>query len=227
MNKNLTLLCVEDDKEALEDIVYLLERYFSKVYTAINGQDALDIYNKNKPDIILLDINIPKISGLEVASQIRKNDETTPIIFLTAHSERDKLLKAISLQVISYIVKPFKIKELKDIMVKLIQKIDIKSDMITLENNFVLNISTYELFYNQQQISLTKNEILLVKILFLNRSRYLTAGEIALDICTNDNDTTENNIVQLISRFKKKVLKLIKTNSFFIENTYGSGYRIK
>ncbi len=226
MNK-LTLLCVEDDIEALEDITYLLKRYFYKVYAATNGEEALNIYNKYHPDIILLDINIPKLNGLEVASKIRELDEDTSIIFLTAHSERKKLLQAIDLHVSSYIIKPFKIQELKDTIFKTIKKIDVGNNNILLGEDFIWDKDSYELFYEKDQIPITKNEILLIKLLLSNRSNFLTVQEISLEICTNENDTFGNNIVQLISRFKKKVKKLINNDKFFIDNTYGNGYRIK
>jgi DNA-binding response OmpR family regulator len=222
-----TLLCVEDDKEALEDTVYLLKRHFNKVYSAIDGKEALESYNLNQPDIILLDINIPYINGLEVASKIREDNKTIPIIFLTAHSEKEKLLKAINLHVESYIIKPFKISELKENIVKAIEKIEETKTKISLSDDFVWNKDVCELFYKDQQISLTKNEISLIEILILNRSRFLTAQEISLDISCNEDDITGNNIVQLISRLKKKVKKQLQNDKFFIENIYGGGYRIK
>ncbi|MCK5111499.1 MAG: response regulator transcription factor [Arcobacteraceae bacterium] len=226
MNK-LTLLCVEDDIEALEDITYLLKRYFYKVYTATNGEMALNSYNDYHPDIILLDINIPKLNGLEVASKIRESNKNTPIIFLTAHSDKDKLLKAINLKVSSYIIKPFKIQELKEIIFKVIKEIDIENCKIQLADGFIWDKDSYELFYENNQIALTKNEILLIKLLLTNRSKFLTVNEILLEICTNNNDSIGNNIVQLISRFKKKIQKQLQNDKFFIENTYGSGYKIK
>lgn len=225
--KKLTLLCVEDDIEALEDIKYLLQRYFHKIYTAVEGKEALNIYKKHKPDIILLDINIPKLNGLLVASKIRESDDKTPIIFLTAHSEKDKLIAAVNLQVSSYIIKPFKIQELKDKIFKVIDKINIKNIKTKLNNSFIWDKETYELFYNETPIPLTKNEILIIKLLLTNRSRFLTATEISLEVCISDNDYNGNNIVQLISRFKKKMQKQLQNDKFFIENSYGSGYRIK
>jgi DNA-binding response OmpR family regulator len=224
MNK-LTLLCVEDDIEALEDIKYLLKRYFIKIYTALDGKEALALYKQNTPDIILLDINIPKLNGLEVASKIRKLDETTPIIFLTAHSESTKLLKAIDLQVSSYIIKPFKIQELTDAIYKVIKKINITNNKVELASNFIWDEGNDELFYKEHQILLTKNETLLIKLLLKYKSRFFTIEELLFEF--NANENAKNNIVQLISRFKKKVKNDIGNDNFFIENNYGSGYRIK
>ncbi|MEA3314378.1 MAG: response regulator transcription factor [Campylobacterota bacterium] len=227
MKNDLTLLCVEDDEEALENIVYLLKRDFSYIYSATNGEEALDIYNEKKPDIILLDINIPKINGLRVAANIRKTDEKIPIIFLSAHSEKEKLLEAIDLQVSSYIIKPFKIAKLKDIIFKTLSRIYDKD--IRLSNNFIWNSNNSELYYKEILLSLTTNEVNLIKLLVKNRSRFLTVYDISLEVCcSNENSMINtNNIVQLISRLKNKIKKRISCDDFFIENTYGSGYKIK
>ncbi len=227
MTNKLTLLCVEDDTEALEDVVYLLKRYFYKIYTASNGEEALELYNKYNPDMLLLDINIPKINGLEVAKQIRNNDNTTPIVFLTAHSDKDKLLTAIELQVSSYIIKPFKIEELKKTIFKVIEKIDIENSKLKLDNNFLWDKESSELYYKNNLFVLTKNETALIKLLLTHKSTFLTVNEIALDIGDHNIDTANNNIVQLISRFKKKIKKHINSDTFFLENRYGNGYRIK
>ncbi|MCK5294209.1 MAG: response regulator transcription factor [Arcobacteraceae bacterium] len=222
----LKLLCVEDDIEALEDLGYLLKRYFYQIYTASDGVEALKLFNEHKPDIVLLDINLPKMSGLEVASKIREYDNKTPIIFLTAYSDKDKLLKAIELKVSSYIIKPFKIFELKDAINKVIKEISIENSQLILTNNFIWDKNSIELLYKDIQIPLTKNEIGIIKLLILNRSKFLTTNEISLEISNNDN-FNDNNIVQLISRFKKKINKTIENDDFFIENIYGGGYRLK
>ncbi len=224
---NLTLLCVEDDTEALEDIVYLLKKDFKNVYTASNGEMALEAYEQYKPSIILLDINIPKINGLDVAFKIRKNDTTTPIVFLTAHSEKEKLFKAIELQVSSYIVKPFKVNELKESILKIVNQLDSLNSNLKLENNFSWNNNTNELFYKEKQVTTTKNEIVLIKLLLENKNKFLTVNELSLEVCISELDYTGNNVVQLISRFKKKIKKQIKSDNFFIESSYGNGYKIK
>lgn len=225
MNK-LKLLCVEDDIEALEDLEYLLKRYFYEIYTASDGEEALKLYHTQSPDVVLLDINVPKKNGLQVASEIREKDKITPIIFLTAHSDKDKLLKAIELKVSSYIIKPFKIFELKDSINKVIGELSIENSQLTLINNFIWDKDSFELFYNDIKIPLTKNEIIIIKLLILNRTKFLSMIDISLEISNNDN-LNDNNIVQLISRFKKKINKITDNNDFFIENIYGGGYRIK
>jgi DNA-binding response OmpR family regulator len=204
-----------------------MKKYFYKIFTASNGEDALKIYNDKKPDIILLDIIMPKLNGVEVASQIRINDDSTPIIFLTAHSQKDKLLKAIDLQISSYIIKPFGIEELKSSIFKVIEKLDIENCKLRLDDNYIWDKETNELFYKNKQIMITKNEIQLINLLLENKAKFLSVNNIALYVGESCDETIQNNIVQLISRFKKKTRDKIKNNDFFIENSYGNGYRIK
>ena len=226
---DLTLLYVEDDNEALEDVVFLLRRYFTTILTALDGEEGLDLFKKNSIDIVLLDINIPKLNGLQLATKIRELNEDIPILFLTAHSETPKLLSAINLQAISYIIKPFNIDELRNGILKSLKIINKEKNIlkkVLLNNDFYWDDFKVELYYKDKLLSLTKNEILLIKILFKNRNIFLTAEE--LSEITFDNKKIEtNSIVQMISRFKNKIIKKINNNSFFIDNIYGQGYRIK
>lgn len=226
---DLTLLYVEDDKEALEDVVFLLKRYFDEIYTASNGEEGLALFTKNSIDIVLLDINMPKINGIELASKIREVDENIPILFLTAHSETQKLLSAINLQAISYLIKPFNVDELRDSVLKAIKFVNKRKNNINrilLNNSFYWNDLNTELYYKNKLLALTKNEILLVKSLFENRNRFLTAEELS-EIIFEDKKIETNSIVQLISRFKNKIIKKINNDIFFVENIYSQGYRIK
>ncbi len=226
---DLNLLYVEDDIEALEDVVFLLKRYFKKIYTASNGEDALDIFSLNSIDIVLLDINIPKINGLQLATKIREINEKIPILFLSAHSETQKLLSAINLQATSYLIKPFNVDELRSSILKavnFVKKEKNTTDIIFLNNGFSWNKYNSELYYKKQLLSLTKNEILLIKILLKNKNMFLTAEQLS-EIIFENKKVEHNSIVQLISRFKNKTIKKTNNNFFFIENIYSQGYRIK
>ncbi|MEA1915169.1 MAG: response regulator, partial [Campylobacterota bacterium] len=112
--KNYTILYAEDENQTRLNYTNYLERYFKKVYSVSNGQDAFDTYKEQQPDILLLDINMPKLNGLEVAKKIRLDDKITRIIILTAHVEQDKLLFAAELNLTKYLPKPISRSELKD-----------------------------------------------------------------------------------------------------------------
>ena len=79
------MLYAEDDQESRGNYAFVLKKYFHKVYTAGDGREALNIYYEKKPDILLLDVNMPYLDGLDVAKNVREKDKYTPIIMLTAH----------------------------------------------------------------------------------------------------------------------------------------------
>ncbi len=122
MNNKLTLLYVEDDIEILNNVTFLLENDFNKIYTAQDGEEALKLYYKYKPNIILSDINIPKINGLVLMEKIREDDANIPIVLITAHNENEILLNAIEIGVSAFIIKPFKMEALTSAINKAIDK---------------------------------------------------------------------------------------------------------
>lgn len=227
MNK-ATLLYAEDDRETLEGTSFLLRNHFTEIFTAKNGEEAFEIYKDKKPDILLLDINMPKMDGMELAKKIRKSDDITPIIFLTAHSETTRLLEAIDIGTYSYVIKPFRIDELKKPILKLLDKLKESSPLIDLKEDYFWDEENEQLYFKNNMITLTKNEYFLINILLKNKSRFMTAQDIAYEFYEITNKEFEiNNIVQLISRFRKKLIKETNKEEVFLENIYGSGYRIK
>ena len=122
MNNDLTLLYIEDDLEILENVSFLFERFVKKVYIAKDGKEALEVYKKHLPDIVVTDINLPKIDGLSVAAKIREEDKHIPIVIITAHDEDFHIEKAKEIGVSSYLKKPFTLQQLKDVLAKAIQE---------------------------------------------------------------------------------------------------------
>ena len=133
---NLSLLYAEDDEEVLENTVYLLDGCCPIIYTANNGEDALNIYKEKKIDIILLDINMPKMSGLDVLREIRKKDNQTQVVFMSAFSDSLNLISAINLGISAYIVKPYSPSDLKDIIKKIADK---KFTQDAIDDNVVIS----------------------------------------------------------------------------------------
>lgn len=111
-NKTISILYVEDHKNISKDISSLLEKRGYIVYSAYDGEEALDLYFKFLPNIILTDLKMPKLSGLNLIEKIRKFDNKTPIIVLSAVDEIDYLKECIRLNVDTYLKKPIKFEEL-------------------------------------------------------------------------------------------------------------------
>lgn len=104
--KQITLLYVEDDNDIRSALSHGLERKVKKLYTAVNGEDGYKQYLQHRPDIIVTDIKMPKMSGLEMSKLIRMTDKNIPIIVTSAHSESVNFLEAIEMGVTNYLLKP-------------------------------------------------------------------------------------------------------------------------
>ncbi|RXJ95570.1 hypothetical protein CRV00_03755 [Malaciobacter molluscorum] len=121
--KTITLLYVEDDEMTKIQTVSVFEKIFKNIYTASNGEEGLELFkeHKNSIDAIIADLNLPKMTGLKMAEKIHKISQSIPIIFTTAYTDEDILLKAISLNIDSYITKPIKIKDLTESILKYVK----------------------------------------------------------------------------------------------------------
>ncbi|MEA3289569.1 MAG: hybrid sensor histidine kinase/response regulator [Campylobacterota bacterium] len=114
MYQDFNLLYVEDEVSLKEITCGVLNRFFNKVYTKENGKEGLEFYkeNKNKIDLIITDINMPKMNGIDMSEQIKLIDPSIPIIVTSAHNDNDYLLKSINIGINGYIIKPININNL-------------------------------------------------------------------------------------------------------------------
>lgn len=227
MNNNLTLLYVEDNDILREKTALIFERYFHKVISTDNGVQALKYFIRNKIDVVILDIAISGLDGLRVAKEMRDSDKNIEIIFLTQSSDKDKLIDAINIHIHSYLTKPASKELLHTTLTYLIEKIHAKH-MLSLHGTYDFNIQSCKLHYASESIKLSKNETKLLKFLCENKESYHPSCAISNAIFSvqGEADTLCNNVVQLISRFKKKMLTGYNKEFFFIDNVYGLGYKI-
>jgi len=113
----MTLLFVEDDGNSRDLIGALLEKHVKDIFLAADGEEGWELYRERSPDIILADIHMPRMNGLEFAGKIREKDRMRPILFLSAHSDSDTLFKAANLCIDGFIVKP--VLDIDDLLSKL------------------------------------------------------------------------------------------------------------
>jgi len=221
-----TILYAEDEEQTRLNYTNFLNRYFKRVYSVSNGEEALLEYEKYKPDILLLDINMPKVNGLEVAKKIRQKDKISRIIILTAHLERDKLLFAAELNLTKYLPKPISRTQLKEALneaVSQLQEVSSDIDCLALSDEIIWDKRNKKLTNDGIDIKLTKYEMLLLELLSSQKNKVFSLDEISLHLW-NDLDDLELDTTKLkdiIKRIRKKLPK----NA--IENIYGAGYKLK
>ena len=222
-----TLLYAEDDVETRENYAYVLKSFFSEVYTAGDGEEALALYHEKNPDMLLLDVSMPLLDGLELTKIIRKTDLKTPIAILTAHSDQAKLLKAIPLGLTEYLLKPVDDKLLLRSMKEMIQGIEDRS-CIDLKESCVWQERDAELFCKEARIDLTKKETVLMKRLILSLGHYVSKDILIMDIWREESydESHDNKLIQLVYRLNKKIALVTGNQTSFIENSYALGYRI-
>ena len=225
--RSYTLLYAEDDALIRENLLYILRDYFDDILIVKNGKEALDVYNEKNPDVIILDICMPQMSGLEVARQIREEDETIPIIMLTGHSDRERLLDAVNLKLEAYLVKPVDYTKLSKVLTNTIDKLS-DSHIVNLRKDLVWNSKDQLLRYNDKVIKLTKKEKLTVEILSQNINKYVSNDLLIYHIWNDEipDNSHDNKLIQLIYRLNKKLYEETDYTEKIVENSYTLGYRI-
>ncbi len=224
---NLTLLYAEDDTQSRKNYAFVLEEYFSTVYLAEDGREALDLYHDKKPDVLLLDISMPFVNGLDVAKAVRKENKDIPIIMLTAHADQEKLLTAIPLGLSMYLLKPIDSKSLTEAVLNVIRMIQ-NRDIILLKKKLSWNKINSNLFYDEENIKLTKKEHKLMMLLINSIGEYFAHNTLIIQIWDNEipDASHDNKLHQLVYRLNKKINAVTNSDTQLIENTYTLGYRI-
>jgi two-component system response regulator VanR len=223
ISTNIKVLYAEDDTIARENGIEYLENYFDTVYDASNGLEALALYNKHKPDIIITDIEMPKLNGLEFVQHIRENDNTTQIIITTAYSHKEYLFRAIELKLIKYLIKPINEKEFEEAINLCIENINTTEDfsnIITISEDTIYDMYNKTLVKNGELIKLRTKELDLLSLLIKNKTRFVTYQEMENEIWI-DSVMTKDALKTVIKNLKAK----LPHDS--ISNLSGTGYKIE
>jgi len=218
--KNLTILYVEDEEMIRQNAVEYLSRICGNVLEAKNGVEALEVYKKHQPDIIISDIKMPKMNGLELAERIRKEDKETPIIIATAHTQTDYLLKAVELQLVKYIVKPINSQKLLEALALSVDYLTVKSkNVLTIKEDVLYDRLNKTLLVHDSLVKLTKNEQLLLDLLAKNHQRVVHYEEVE-SLIWQEEGMSLDALRSLVRSLRKKLTEQC------IENISGIGYRL-
>lgn len=210
-----TIMMIEDDHEVAKGMMFFLKNSGYKVVYHKDGSSALDYVSSNKVDLILLDVNLPDVSGLEVCAKVRQSSNV-PIIVVSAVDETGVKLKLLNAGCDDYMVKPIDLKELNARMVANLRRTNNEinsyvSDKINLEL-----IKSGEYFkLNGKVLDLTVKEYVLLEYLFLNRDR-VVPKEVLKDVLNLPQ--TSRALDVHIKNIRKKL-----NNESIIKVIYGQG----
>jgi len=204
-------------KESLETRDFL-------VFLAEDGEQAVEIYKKEQPDILVLDVMMPKKDGFSVAEDIRKENKRIPIIFLTAKSQTSDVLEGFHKGGNDYLKKPFSIEELIVRIKALLDRIEIKSniDHITI-GKYIFNLTKQTLEIDNNIEQLTHREAELLFYLFEKKNEILDRSFILNKLWSNDDFFNARSMDVFISKLRKK---LKKDETIQILNVRGFGYKL-
>jgi len=212
---------VEDDEIAKENGIEYLENYFDTIYAASNGLEALHLYDKFTPNLIITDIEMPKLNGLEFVEKIREKDSAVQIIITTAYSHKEYLLRAIELKLIKYLIKPIQQKEFDKALEMSINSIrNNESNIVTIGVDTIFDIYNKTLVKNGTLIKLRTKELSLLSLLIQYNTRYVTYQEIEQKVW-DESVMTKDALKTVVKNLKAK----LPLNS--IVNLSGTGYKIE
>ena len=220
--KDLHLLYVEDDSQIRNQIKEFLGRYFASVQEATSAEEALLYFDKKKPDIMLVDINLPGKSGLLLAKKIRENHHDIRIIISTAYTDKEFLLQAIELELTRYLVKPVIGKKLLEALEKAANeyaKIYVKEQLFDLGEGYLYNQEKKMLTQDGEEIVLRRKEMQLLEYFIDHGTQVISYSSLEYDVW-EDRVMSRDAIRSQIRNLRKK------THSNIIENINAIGYRL-
>ncbi|MDK2063726.1 response regulator transcription factor [Aliarcobacter butzleri] len=214
--KSLKVLIVEDEIKLANLIKASIKELFFKVNIAKDGIEGLKKFQSFKPDIIISDITMPNLDGLEMCQRIRE-ESNIPIVILSAYSQKEKLLKAIDLRINKYFIKPFDIEEFLEYLKNLSKNIK-KIKTYKLKDNFVFDNNSVCLYKDEILINLTKREREFLNILIKNKNSLVKKEDIKTLLWNED--VSDERLRTFIKRLR------LKTSKDLVENVSSQGYLI-
>jgi two-component system, OmpR family, copper resistance phosphate regulon response regulator CusR len=225
---NQKILLIEDEVKLASTIQRGLFEAGFECAVASNGQEGKDLFYANEYGLVIIDINLPFISGYDLVKLFRFKNPYLPIIIITALNQTDHKLKGFNLGADDYLVKPFEFKELLARIHALLRRAEVmppREEKQLAVANLVLNLESKEAIRNGKSISLTAKEFSLLEFLLKNKNRVVSKEEIALNVWEIDFDPQTNVIEVYINYLRRKIDKEFSPK--LIHTKSGMGYILK
>ncbi len=217
--KDLTILYAEDEDGIRKNISNSLGYYVKEVIEASNGEEAYNLYCETNPDIILSDIHMPILNGIEFVKKVRETNRDIPIVMITAYTDKKYLLEAVELHMEKYIIKPIELDSLLESLEKCVFCLGLnKKVYLEIDEKYSFDYDKKELRYEEEVINLNKKELMFFEVLISNQNRITTYEELQTKVWQDD-IMTDSALRSLVRNLRKKLPTDI------ILNLSGIGYR--
>ncbi|MBX2494623.1 response regulator transcription factor [Campylobacter jejuni] len=217
--KELIILVVEDEIKTRESLINVLSERFSKVIGAQNGDEGLKKFKKFKPDLVITDIAMPIMDGLDMAREIKEISDDVPIVVLSAYSEKERLLHSIDIGIDKYLIKPVDIEELFKVLDCLVgEKIEANM-LVKISEEYQFNKTKRTLIHNGKEIVLTKKELAFISLLLKQPGVLVLHEDIKKNVWIGEH-VSDTAVRTFIKRVRDKV------GEDFIKNVPSLGYKI-
>ncbi|EAK2457659.1 response regulator transcription factor [Campylobacter jejuni] len=217
--KELIILVVEDEIKTRESLINVLSERFSKVIGAQNGDEGLKKFKKFKPDLVITDIAMPIMDGLDMAREIKEISDDVPIVVLGAYSEKERLLRSIDIGIDKYLIKPVDIEELFKVLDCLVgEKIEANM-LVKISEEYQFNKTKRTLIHNGKEIVLTKKELAFISLLLKQPGVLVLHEDIKKNVWIGEH-VSDTAVRTFIKRVRDKV------GEDFIKNVPSLGYKI-
>lgn len=221
-----TILIVEDDEVMLKGLRDAFEHNGFSVLAAMDGESGLQIAEINEPDIIILDVMLPRTDGFDVCRTLRKRSVTIPIIMLTARAEEIDKVVGLEIGADDYVTKPFSTRELLARVKAHLRRTTEK--VLSFEHyefgNVMLDFTTFKAFKNKKQIDLTSTEYSLMKVLIKHRNEVVPREKILNEVWGYDSYPSSRSVDNHILNVRQK-LEDNPDKPEYILTVHGLGYK--
>lgn len=222
-----TILIIEDEPELVKVLQSYLEKAGYRVISANRGNTGLSMYENNHPDLVLLDLNLPGMDGLDVARAIRRNKDT-PIIMLTARVEEPDRLVGLELGADDYVTKPFSPREVVARVKAVLRRTGASERIpeVIQIGDLVIDLDSHETIRSGEQLDLTPTEFSLLTVLAAHPGRVYSRLQLLEATQGTAYEGYERTIDAHIKNLRQKV-EVNPREPELIETVFGLGYRFK
>lgn len=223
----MKIMVVDDDRDLVELLDYALRREGYEVAKAFDGETAIESFGREKPDLVVLDLNLPKLAGFVVLERMRRADEHVAILILSARQDESDVLRGLQLGADDYISKPFRPKELvaraKAILRRSVQARGRPAPSRYRTGDIVLDEATHDVRTGDVPVHLSPTEFKLLRHFMANPGRVLTQEEILEGVWGYDAEVGGDLVKLNVSRLRRK-LAADGTPRDVIQTVPGVGY---